>query len=64
MGRTYSSDALSGQMALDSPAMPQQSPANSQNTHLYRWTYLYLCAEYFQVGWEYIASRMKGHSGL
>src|SRR5687768_4830821 len=51
----------SGQIAVNSPTRPQQGPANGQNTHLYRWTYLYLCAEYFQAGWEYIAARIMGH---
>src|SRR5688572_3303205 len=63
-GELIAAGPLSGQMAVNSPARPQQRPANGQNTHLYRWTYLYLCTEYFQVGWEYIAARIKGHRAL
>ena len=63
-GRTYSRSAISGQIAVDLPIRPQITPANGQNTHLYRWTYLYLCAEYFQVRWEVHCRSIEGASGL
>src|SRR4029453_17918489 len=64
MGQLIAAVPRSGQMAVNSPARPQQSPPNGQNTHLYRWTYLYLCAEYFQVRWEYIAAQLQGCRAL
>src|SRR4029453_16909960 len=59
-GGLIPAETPSGQMPANSPASPQWKPANGQNTHLYRWTYLYLCAEYFQGPWEYIAVEFKG----
>ena len=60
MAPTYSSCGRFWPNPVDSPARPQQRPANGQNIHLYRWTYLYLCAEYFQARWEYIAFGSMG----